>query len=549
VVAVAPDARTVAQAWSRVGEIAAGALGDAALAVAAYRSALGAIPDDVAALSGLTQGLLRQREYVGAAQTLRQLATVDPDPAARVGHWITLGELLAGPGRDSEEAAEALEKALELDPARAVAMDRLEVVLDDLDDPRRLARALALHLEAVPHDVPRRLRLARLLRGPLGSPDRSAEELRTVVEQVPTDAPSRAELAAVLEEAGRVYDAITEHLAVLRLEPLRLDSLRALRRLHGQIGNRQRADVVAAILVALGVADPDDQRNVREARHRWTDEPRGSLTADEFENALRHPIERHPASALLATLSEVLPRLHPVSLDDWGVSRADRVGARSDDPVRPIIQRLTALFGIEEAFDVYLARSVVAQVEVEATFPASLIVPAALVTSVPHQEVVLQLARQLGRLRGGSYLAARLSARELGIVLAAALRSRYPDYGRGLASEEMLSDMAQKVARNVPRRYRRVFERAVVGVAEAGPLDVNRWRLGMMHTAHRAALTVTGDVLGCLEHVIRSDRRLVAAASVSPVDLIDAARGSAELVEIVSFVLSEDFFALRARVT
>ncbi len=125
---------------------------------------------------------------------------------------------------------------------------------------------------------------------------------------------------------------------------------------------------------------------------------------------------------------------------------------------------------------------------------------------------MLQLARALARLRAGSYLATRLSARELGIVLAGSLRSRYSDYGRGLGSEEALVDMEQKVGRWLPRRHRRAFDRAVVGVAEAGPLDVSRWRQAMVHTAHRASVVATGDILGCLEQIIRSDRRLAAAA-------------------------------------
>ncbi len=548
VIAVATDARTVAGAWSRIGEIAAGVLGDAALAVAAHRSALAAVPDDVVALSGLTQGLLRQRQYVGAAQALRQLAAAEPDKEARVGHYITLAEILAGPGRDPEEAADALEKALEIDPARVVAIDRLEAVLTDLDDPRRLVRALGRHLEAVPNNVARRLRMARLLRGPLESPDRAADEFRSVVKQNPADPVPRAELAAVLEEAGRWPESIAEHLIVLRAEPLRLESLRALRRLYDRVGNRPRVETVAAILVALGVADPDDQRTVRDARQRWTDEPRGTLAAADFENILRHPAERHPATALLATLTEVIPRLHPISLDDWGVTRADRLGQRSDDPLRPLVQRLAALFAVDESFDVYVARSGVTQVEIEATFPASILVPGTLMTSVPRREAVLQLARQLGRLRSGSYLATRLAARELGIVLAAALRSRYPDYGRGLAGEDVLTDMAQRTMRFLPRRHRREFERAVVGVAEAGPLDVNRWRLGMIHTSHRASLIATGDVLGCLEHVIRSDRRLAAAAAVSPADLVEVARSFPELIEIVTFVLGDEYPALRAQI-
>ena len=76
---------------------------------------------------------------------------------------------------------------------------------------------------------------------------------------------------------------------------------------------------------------------------------------------------------------------------------------------------------------------------------------------------------------------------------------------------------------------------------------MNRWRLGMTHTAHRASLVASGDVLGCLEHVIRSDRRLVAAAAVSPDELVEAARAFPEILEIVTFVLSDEYATLRAQ--
>lgn len=548
VVAVAPDARSVAAAWSRVGQIAAGVLGDPILSVSAYRSALAAVPEDVAALSGMTQGLLRQKNYESGAESLRQLATVDPDPAARVGHYLHLGEILAGPLRDPEGAAEAWEKAQELDPARVAIMDKLDEVLSDLDDPRRLARALERHLEVAPGEVARRLRLARLLRGPLATPDRAVRELRAVVEAMPSDGLMRAELAAVLEEAGRVPESIAEHLVLLRGEPLRLESLRALRRLFARVGDRTRLDTIVAILTALGLADPDDQNTARQARQRWAEEPRGALGESDFEDLVRHPAERHPATALLGTLTEVIPRLHPINLEDWGVSRADRLGPRADDPIRALVQRMATLFGVDETFDVYLARAGVSHVEVEATLPASLLVPALLLSSVPRREAALQIARAIARLRAGSYLATRLSARELGVVLAGSLRSRYPDYGRGLGSEESLIEMERQVSRFLPRRHRRDFDRAVVGVAEAGPLDVSRWRQAMTHTAHRASLVATGDVLGCLEHVIRSDRRLAAASIASPAEMLELARAAPELIEVVTFVLSDEYVMLRNQV-
>ena len=80
------------------------------------------------------------------------------------------------------------------------------------------------------------------------------------------DVAARAELARVLEEAERLPEAITEHLALLRLEPLRVDSLRALRRLFERSGQRRRALRAAAALAALGLTDAADVRAVREAR-------------------------------------------------------------------------------------------------------------------------------------------------------------------------------------------------------------------------------------------------------------------------------------------
>jgi hypothetical protein len=70
----------------------------------------------------------------------------------------------------------------------------------------------------------------------------------------------------------------------------------------------------------------------------------------------------------------------------------------------------------------------------------------------------------------------------------------------------------------------------------------------MTHTAHRASLVATGDVLGCLEHVIRSDRRLTAASAASPAEMIEVARAAPELIEVVTFVLSDDYVMLRNQV-
>jgi tetratricopeptide (TPR) repeat protein len=538
--------KTVSAAWVRIGDVAERALADVDLAVAAYRNALLAAPDELGALAGLARGLTRQRDYGGAAIALRRLATVETERDARVGYLITLGELLAGPAEDPEAAADAFEQALALDPRHDRGIDRLDALLTRLDEPSRLAAALGRYLEVAPAARDRRLRLAALWMGPLGSSARAVEELHTLLTAAPDDAGARVELARVLEAADRIGEAIAEHLALLRLAPLRVESLRALRRLCARAGQPRRAARVAAVLVALGLTDAADARALRDARVRWVPEASGTVSAADFEAFVRHPDTRHPATALLAAMSEVLPRLYGLALEDWGVSRQDRVATRSEDPLRALVGRIAALLGVEEPFDVYAARAIVTQVEIEAGPPPALLLPPTF-PSLARQEAYLQLGRQLGHLRAGTYVVGRIPAKDLGLLVAAGVRTMFPDYGRGILPEDKLNDVAQKIARTLPRRLRRAFELAALSFRDSGVFDGERWRAGIAHTGYRAALVASGDVLGVFEHLVRADRLLAAAATQTPDELLAAARVTASVVEMVNFAVGEDLATVNRR--
>jgi hypothetical protein len=540
------DPKGVGAAWARIGDIAERALADVAQAVDAYRNALLSTPDDLPALAGLARGLVRQRDWPNAAATLRRLAAVETDRDARVGHLVALGELLSGPAEDPEGAADAFEGALAVHPSNAVAMDRLDVLLTELEEPQRLAAALGRFLEVTPDARDRRVRLAALWSGPLGSNGRAVDELRIVVKGNERDIQARAELARVLEAADRLPEAITEHIALLRLEALRVDSLRALRRLCERSGQRRRSLRAAAALVALDLTDADDARMVRDSRVRWTPEATGNVSAGEFDSYIRHPDERHPATALLAAMSEVLPRLYGLALDDWGVTKQDRLAPRSDEPIRGLVGRVASLLGVEDTFDVYLARAVATRVEIEAGPPPALLVPANLL-SQPLQDACWQIGRQLGHLRAGTHGISRIPGKDLGLLVVAGVRTVYTDYGRGVLPEEQLNDVAQKIARMLPRRQRRAFEQAALSFRDGGMFEAERWRRGILHTGHRAALLASGDVLGAFDQIVREDRDLASAATRGGEGLLNVARDKVEVVEMINFALSDELAAINRR--
>ena len=87
------------------------------------------------------------------------------------------------------------------------------------------------------------------------------------------------------------------------------------------------------------------------------------------------------------------------------------------------------------------------------------------------------------------------------------MRTVYPDYGRGVLPEEQLNDVAQKIARMLPRRQRRAFEQAALSFRDGGMFEAERWRVGLLHTGHRAAIVASGDVLGAFEQIVRGGPR------------------------------------------
>jgi len=110
-----------------------------------------------------------------------------------------------------------------------------------------------------------------------------------------------------------------------------------------------------------------------------------------------------------------------------------------------------------------------------------------------------------------------------------------------------VKDVAQKIARTLPRRQRRAFEQAALSFRDAGVFDGDKWRAALAHTGTRAAVVASGDVLGAFEQLVRTERRLAAAALQTSEELLAAARTSAAVVELIDFAVGEELAALNRR--
>ena len=502
----------VSAAWVRIGDIAERALADV--------GAGGRRLPERAAVDA-RRPAARWRGWRGAwrasataptrRSTLRRLAAVETDRDARVGHLVTLGELLAGPGRGSGGRGRRVRAgAGACTRSTTVAIDRLDAILTELDEPSRLAAALGRYLEVAPEARDRRMRLAALWSGPLASNGRAVDELRIVV--VGRRRRRRGARRAGARAGGGGSAARGDHRAPRAAAPraaARRFAARAAPAVRAQRASARRALRAAAALVGAGPRPtPTTSAPCARAALRWTPEATGS--AHRAPSSTLHPPPRRAPPGDRAAGGDVRGAAAPLRAGARGLGRdASRIAwpPRSDDPMRALVDARRRAAGRRgrRSTSTWRARSR----RRSRSRPARR----------PRCWCRRTCCRCRGRRRAGSsaassgtcapgrYAIARIPGKDLG---PAGRRGRAHGLSRttGAAS-------CPRSSSTTSRRRSRARCRGATGArssrrrcrsATAAMFDGDRWRAGLLHTGHRAALVASGDVLGAFEHIVRDDR-------------------------------------------
>jgi tetratricopeptide (TPR) repeat protein len=553
--AIGDDPAVLRQVHLKLGDIWAERLGDPRRAISCFQNVLApgedSTPEATVALERLAQIFIGSRDWPSAAAALERLISTETDLARAVEHELRLAEVYASGYGDPTAAIAVYKRALERDPSSAQAARGLEEACARASAFVQLATALEASAAALPKEstqlrAERRIRAAEIQMDPLGKPEESARLLRAVLAETPDHLEARARLGAVLgRRLGRTDDAVREHRAVLQSDPVRADAWRELRRLWERAGDHDRALWATQALRLLRVADELEERYLRERRNRAPKEPQGALPSAMFDRAVVHPGEQHPGRALLAALAETIARMYPGRLEDWGLTRTDRL-QRLDDPVRTLVDGLARTIGVDIEYDIYVSRSRLKEVDVESGEPPVLIVGGGFMATVPAPEQRFLLGRALARLITRSFAVRRLTPLDLEVMLAGAVKLVVPKFGANVAPEDTLADIGRRMQRALPRRSRRVFEEAAEAYAAARPPRADAWLRAMDHTANRAGLLLANDLVAAVDLVRRGERR--AQVLKTPEDLAAALRQNPDVVELLKFALSDDFFALRRAV-
>jgi tetratricopeptide (TPR) repeat protein len=562
------DGEAKAKVFLELGQIARDKLKDPYMAIDAFGGALKEQPDALEVMDSLYVLLRETRQGLKAADVLQRMLALpalaaEPHKAKRV--WFALAEIRRDELKDVDGAAEAFNKALDLDHRFVEAFSSLEAMLGEASQWKALEDNYARMLSRIPKTQDTHVARMALWRAlgdlylkVLKNTEGAVAAYGVVAKGLPDDADVQETFAEV---AGQMQGKEEEAIAALRRA---LPNTGDPRKVCGQLVRLMalRKDYDGAWLAAQSVAGligdaGDDEKEILTKLGPYAkrkEVAQRALTDRLWQSHLFHPKVRTPLSELLGILFEQVGHLYAVPFQQYQiVPKKHRIDVGTAQEYHVHHYRYVArLMGMEavELYSPFLvatrerlsrrtnepAPEPMINVELLQAHPACVRVGGKFFAEQGQKEVYYLLGRTLALARPELAFSQRLAPDRLEALLQAAL-SLVVGQIRPTADPRHVAEARQLLEKNLSEPVRAALAKvARAYLPTATPTDVRTWLVGVELTAARAGLFAAGE----MEPV----KRMVTGETGSTYRVMPRDK----LRDLLVFATSEDLHDLRVAV-
>ncbi|MGE3768525.1 MAG: tetratricopeptide repeat protein, partial [Kofleriaceae bacterium] len=543
-------------------------------AISAYHDALEAAPDDHQLLQKVLDLYTDQKQWKKVVETIDRFIALENDNIRKGAYYHASATIYRDELKSLDEAVDYYGRALDsffADPAklpeamipRALkSFEAIDRVLTTKRDWKGQERAYRDMIKRMPKPgsgaSPTFLKIQVGLFDGLGEIYRSrlkhyqsATQAFEVAQQLDpknelrADGTDRAEILAELYlVAGPDYTdkAIEQHMRMLRNEPFKYDSYKALRRIYMDAHQYDKTWCVCNTLAFLKKADPDELQFYEQYKPRGLVKAKNVMSPDTWAKLI-HPDENRYISAIFGASWQGVAAMKAFPHKDFGIKRKDRRQLPGDPLMfsklfyyvaQVLNVPLPEVFLVEDnkPADIQLANAI----EKNELCPSFVVRPH-LLQGKSEREIAFLSARRLTFMRPEYYLKMLLPTNtELKVVVLSAIVMVQPRF-------PVPPDMVQLVQQYLPEMQKRmppqVLEQLGAVVArfiQAAPeINLAKWGHAVDAVSHRAGFVVCGD--------LEVAARMVSAEPV----VVGGPQVKDKIKELVLYSISEEFFTVRAQ--
>ena len=528
-----------------IAELLATRLGDKGKAARAYLAALDLRPSERRILMKLMQLYSEEKDWGRLVEIILKFADLVDDKSQLARYFATAAQLCEIHLNRPDEAIDYYEQALEHDPAHAGALEGLAGLRGAKKDFAGLEQSYRRVLSRLGESAsaPARARLYALLGALQEKELKQPAEAVASYERAQELAPSEHDFTEKLAElyatdTKRFFDrALSAHRALLAKNPLRVESLRALRKAFTEASRADEAWCMCQALVTSKSAEPSEESFYRKLR---TDRPAAALekmNEERWRLDLAHSGVDPLLSGVFATILPAVLKSRGVPLEKYNLTAKDLVDPSTDDgQMAQTLHYAAGVLGLKTP-PVYVLPKDDSGINFVLAEEPSLYLGATALAGGPTKALAFLAGVRLSYFRAGHFIRQVVTTGTgLRAWLFAAIRAVQPTFPVGDEIAAPVNENLAAIRAHLPGPALEQLSSLVTRLlASESSLDLKRWTLGLDLTADRAGFVLSNDLSVALA-VIKATPE-----DEAPIPAADRVR------ELRAYAVSEEYLRLRQR--
>ncbi|HTM19059.1 MAG TPA: tetratricopeptide repeat protein [Kofleriaceae bacterium] len=540
-----------------IGTIYQSQLNNPQKAIAAYLEALDVSPNDHSLLQKVLDLYSATEQWKKAVETIDKFITLEANPVRKGTYYQAAATIVRDKLKGLDESIEYYNNALDAffeqpDKLPASFLPRALKAFQDIDkilttkrDWKNQERMYRKMIKRLPSGNPILVdlwhALGEIYRSRLKH-FQSAIQAFEVAQSLDPSNKNRGEILAELYlVAGPDYadKAIEQHMAMLRTEPFKYDSYKALDKIYMDTHQYDKRWCLCNTLAFLKKADPEEMQFFEQYKPRGFVKAKQRMTEDVWKKVY-HPDENRYISAILGAIWQGAASLRAQPHKNYGLKAKDKRAVETDQLLFSRIFFYTAQVLNVPLPEVYLQEDQPGEILLANCVDKNRLIPAFVVRrdllqGRSEKEIAFAAARKLCFMRPEHYLKLALPTNtELKTALLSAIvlvRNDFPvPPDMRLAVQQYLPEMQKRIPPHMLEQLSAVVSRFL----QAAP-DVNMatWGHSVEATSHRAGFIICGD--------LETAARMVSAEPT----VVGGPQAKDKIKELVLYSVSEEYFAVR----
>jgi tetratricopeptide (TPR) repeat protein len=488
------------------------------------------------------------KQWPKAIEIGMRVAAQETEPKRLAAYYQFVATTYRDEIKDTDKAVEFFDRALDADPDNLKNFEAIEKIVTPKRDWKALERAYRRMVKRLPETGKELLKenllhnLGEIARSRLKDFELAAECFKLASDLNP-DNRMRHEILAEMYVMmpGRWEEAVREHQLLLRQDPKRVESYRALRRIYQDAGRADETWCLCAALSFLGKAEANEKQFFEQYRPKSPAAVRGTVGGESWYKNLYHHEEN-------ISVSKIFEAITP-SVRQGMVTSTKAFGLRKKDVQDPATSQLAIAKALRDAAiglglplpELYVVPEQPGGLTFAFTEPPASVAGADFLTGFGPMELRFVAAKHLASYRREHYLQYLLHTtagqmqvsltQVLLMYLYAAVKLGVPD--AAVPTNDAVMQVAQHLQGNMMPQDRELLQAGARRFLENPVKNIKPWMIAADLTGDRAGLLLCGDLATAAKMMTRIP------------SLVTDLNPTQRVTELTVFAVSDSHFRLR----